>query len=53
MVENMAIDQEVRIVLDEHGNRIQKLENNMEIVLSKVGDLGTAFGRVENVVLST
>jgi hypothetical protein len=49
----VAIDQEVKEVLNEHGDRIQKLENNMEIVLSKVGDLGTAFGRVENVVLST
>jgi hypothetical protein len=53
MVKNMAIEPEVKQVLDEHGGRIQKLENNMEIVLSKVGDLGTAFGRVENVVLST
>jgi hypothetical protein len=49
----MAIDQEVKVVLDEHGDRIQKLENNMEIVLNKVGDLSTAFGRVENVVLQT
>jgi hypothetical protein len=59
-VECVAIDKEVKTVLDEHGQRIQqqdqriqKLENQMEFIVNEMSGLKTEFAGVISVANET
>lgn len=53
VVDCMVLEPEIKEVLDEHDNRLQKLEVDSEVMKEKWNNISTQLTRIENNALSS